>query len=99
MKNDMINAIRQVATFTGYHLTEYKILKLDDLLYIDNFRKSMVESHSGDKERQEGMKKHIRKGQVGDWKNYFTEETNKVWDEWISKNLEGTDILFPNGAL
>ena len=62
MIKDMIKSIREVASFTGYHLTELKVLQLDDLLYIDNFRKAMVNSKEGDKEGQENTKKFIRKG-------------------------------------
>ena len=62
MIKDMIKSIREVASFTGYHLTELKVLQLDDLLYIDNFRKAMVNSKEGDKEGQEHTKKFIRKG-------------------------------------
>jgi hypothetical protein len=32
----------------------------------------------------------IRKGIVGDWKNYFTNEENlKLWNEWITNNNGG----------
>ena len=44
------------------------------------------------------MKNFIRKGMVGDWKNYFNEENNKVWDKWIAENLEGTDIVLPKSS-
>jgi len=90
IKEDMMKVIRDISKFIGYHMTEYKVLQLDDHLYIDNFRNLLVES-SGD----ESMKKFIRKGKVGDWKNYFNEENNQIWDKWIAKNLEGTDIVLP----
>ena len=90
MKKDMMKVIKDISTFIGYHMTEYKILKLDDHLYIDNFRQVMAQS-MGDMNA-----KLIRKGKVGDWKNYFTEENNKSWDEWIAENLKGTDIVLPS---
>ena len=99
MKKDLISTIRDVSSFLGYHLTEYKILKLDDHLYIDNFRKVMVESVMNDEKRKESMKTFIRKGKVGDWRNYFTEENNKVWNEWIANNLEENGIIFPESVL
>ena len=34
----------------------------------------------------------FRKGQVGDWKNYFKGETLNQWDEWIANNLQETDL-------
>ena len=88
MKRNLIPVIRHVAKFLGYHLTELKVLQIDDHLYIDNFRKVYVESFGGDKSRG----KFIRKGQVGDWKNYFNDENNKLWDTWIAENLKDTDI-------
>ncbi len=34
----------------------------------------------------------IRKGEVGDWKNYFDEDMNEDWDKWIEGMLEGSDF-------
>ena len=85
MKNDMMKVIREISKFIGYHMTEYKVLKLDDHLYIDNFRQVVDDK----------MKCLIRKGKVGEWKNYFNEENNQVWDKWIAENLKGTDIVLP----
>lgn len=33
-------------------------------------------------------------GQTGDWKNHFSPELNSRIDEWIEKNLAGTDLKF-----
>ena len=88
MKKDLISVIRDVSHFIGYHLTELKILQLDDLLYIDNLRKISSESNPN-------FKKHFRKGIVGDWKNYFDDKNNVIWDKWIEENLKGTDIKLP----
>ena len=38
MKNNLISTIRDVSTFLNIHLTELKILQIDDFLYIDNIR-------------------------------------------------------------
>ena len=92
MKKDLISKIKELSKFLGYHLTELKVLQLDDLLYIDNFRKTLVEANDGSKMYE----KFVRKGQVGDWKNYFNEENNKIWDKWIADNLKGTSIQFPD---
>ena len=92
MKKDLISKIKELSNFLGYHLTELKVLQLDDLLYIDNFRKTLVEANDGSKMYE----KFVRKGQVGDWKNYFNEENTKIWDKWIADNLKGTSIKFPD---
>ena len=33
-------------------------------------------------------------GETGGWKSHFTPEVNRKIDEWIEKNLEGTDLKF-----
>lgn len=38
--------------------------------------------------------KFIRKGQVGDWQNYFSPETNEKFDKWIAENLDITGMTF-----
>lgn len=38
--------------------------------------------------------KFIRKGQVGDWQNYFSPATNAKFDKWIEDNLTGTGMTF-----
>mgnify|MGYP006903912197 CR=1 FL=1 len=43
-----MKTIREVSKFIGYRMTEYKILKLDDHLHIDNFRKIMLAANGGD---------------------------------------------------
>ena len=34
----------------------------------------------------------IRKGQVGDWKNYFTEEQNKRFDSLYAEKTAGSGL-------
>ena len=35
----------------------------------------------------------IRKGVVGDGKNYFDDETNRDWDWWIEETLKDTGMV------
>ena len=94
MKKGLIPVIREMTKFLGYHLTELKILTLDDHLYIDNMRKTNSKGMAGgDKQTEEMMKKFFRKGTVGDWKNYFTGEKLAAWDKWIAKHLEENSSL------
>ena len=37
-------------------------------------------------------KQFMRKGQVGDWKNYFDKERDTKWEHWIAENIEGTGL-------
>ena len=44
-----------------------------------------VEWHGGD---------FMRKGEVGDWRNYFSQEMVEKWDAWIGENVNGTGLEF-----
>jgi len=65
-------------------------------LHFDNFSKNEFVNFEFLKD--EGLAKEeghfIRKGKTGDWKNHFSPELNSRLDEWIKKNLEGTDLKF-----
>ena len=34
----------------------------------------------------------MRKGQVGDWKNIFTQEQNDLCNKWLKEKLTGTGL-------
>lgn len=36
----------------------------------------------------------IRKGEVGDWKNYMSEELVAKFDAWTETNIVGTGLFF-----
>ena len=36
----------------------------------------------------------IRKGEVGGWKNYMTDELVAKFDDWTNANLAGTGLSF-----
>lgn len=39
----------------------------------------------------------LRKGEIGDWKNYFTPEQNEKFEVQLLSNLEGTGLQFDFG--
>lgn len=41
-----------------------------------------------------GKVKFIRKGQIGDWQNYLSADTNDKFDKWIADNFDGSDLNF-----
>jgi len=43
--------------------------------------------------KEEKKNPFIRKGVVGDWKNYFDQETNRDWDCWIKETLKDTGMV------
>lgn len=91
MKQDIRSVIRTVAKFLEQMLTDEEVEKLANHLDIDTFR----ENKSVNKRAVMNDKwnpQFIRKGVVGDWKNHFTPETSKEWDEWIKEELDRTGL-------
>ncbi len=99
MKRDLKPIIRDLSKFLGRHLTELSVLRLDDHLYIDNFRRNPAVNMEAMAKTMEGGKargEFIRKGKVGDWKNYFTPEIAREWGRWaeVKKFQHGVDKDF-----
>ena len=42
----------------------------------------------------EGQTSILRKGVVGDWKNYFTPELNERFEKEVLSTIEGTGLEF-----
>ena len=40
----------------------------------------------------------LRKGQIGDWRNYFSAELSKKFDEILVSKLEGSGLSFDFGT-
>ena len=84
---DLEANVRKIADFLEKPLSE-EILKriAEQCTFESMFRNKAA--------YQEGTSIRIRKGKVGDWKNYFTPEQNAIFDKEIFAKLEGTGIEF-----
>jgi hypothetical protein len=95
-QQDIRKEIKKIAAFLGKTVTPEQIEKLVDHVKVDNFSKNAsvnmtMEIKSGFTNEGHSF---IRKGQTGDWKNHFSPDLNRRIDEWIAKNLEGSDLKF-----
>lgn len=61
---------------------------LEPAVFADPFRKEQI-NHEVYKKI-----KFIRKGQIGDWQNYFSPELNERVDKWIEENLTPIGLTF-----
>ncbi|XP_050534781.1 sulfotransferase 1B1 [Daktulosphaira vitifoliae] len=102
MKKNLKGAIRQVASFLAKELTEEQVLALEDHLSFNNMRKNpalnlkpilaIMEKSEGSEDNPD--EQFIRKGKVGDWKNYMSEELSVKFDKFTEDNLRGTGLTF-----
>jgi len=89
LRKDSHKEIAAMAEFVNHPLTEEKLNELVEYVKFDNMkaRAAKLTGRGGEDSSQ-----FFRKGQVGDWKTHFTGEKLQKWDDWIAKNLEGSDI-------
>ena len=63
-----------------------------DLVLRSNYKKISIMNTLLRPAFNEGRGDFTRKGEVGDWVNYFEEERNNKWNDWIRSNLDRIGI-------
>ena len=92
MKKDQASSIRKVAKFLGKELDDEKVRILVEHL---SFEKMKINSAVNKEEfSKTDIGSFMRKGQVGDWKNYFTADMNKQMDEAIEQQFKPLGLEF-----
>ncbi|KAG8230726.1 hypothetical protein J437_LFUL010827 [Ladona fulva] len=102
MKKDFMAVIKEVARFLGKNPSEEEIIKLEEYLSFKNMQKNpavnlkpLMDTLRGeDYMGHENRSNFIRKGVVGDWKNYMSLELVSRFDKWTAENINGTDFTF-----
>jgi len=98
---DLECAIRKTAAFLGKTLTESDVSTLADHLSFKNMKKNpsvnlelLLAKKNGPDFVQTEELSFIRKGEVGDWKNYMTPDMASRFDAWTEENIRGTGLSF-----
>ncbi|XP_048105252.1 sulfotransferase 6B1-like isoform X2 [Alosa alosa] len=84
LKQDLSEGIRQISQFFGFPLTEEQV----QTIYSETTFSAMKESGSHGKLGSA----FFRKGEVGDWRNHFSEAQSQQMDEEFNKRLAGTKL-------
>merc|ERR1719186_1879367 len=92
MKKDQMAVLEDICSFLNKPLSEEKKEELVNHLKFENMKKNPAVN-----EEEAGFKgDFIRKGKVGDWKNYFTEENGDRWNKWIDQHVENEETVLAN---
>ena len=99
MKEDLAGTINKVSRFLERDLTKEQTLQLVDHLSFRKMKNNNAVNFSQHREivsekTNAEVRCFMRKGQVGDWKNYFTPEMNKRMDEAIDKHFTSIGLHF-----
>lgn len=91
MKEDSKSEIRNLAKFLEVEVDENLVRDIDDLCSFDKMKgdKNKHEDPTGWKNKQPGM---YRKGQVGDWKNWFTVGQNDMFDAYYKDRMTNSRL-------
>ncbi|XP_026674212.1 sulfotransferase family cytosolic 1B member 1 [Ceratina calcarata] len=101
MKKDQVGAIKKTAEFLGKTVTEEQIGELSEHLKFSKMATNPAINleHILPQKDLPDDDKFIRKGKVGDWRNYMSEELSQRFDEWTEKNLRGSGLDFDKEIL
>ena len=96
MKQDLANAIRQIATFIDVPLNQ----EILDRVIAGSSFKAMTSNKKTNFDwvpQQEGVPKHFRKGIVGDWRTQFSPEQSERLDALYAQRMAGSNLQFDFG--
>lgn len=103
IRKDHRGGILRTSKFLGKDLSEDDVSQLMDHLSFQRMRQNpalnlepFLQARNGPEFKQEGDQTFIRKGKVGDWKNYMSPELADRFDSWTKENLQGTGLSFSN---
>ncbi|KAM9305385.1 uncharacterized protein PAF06_013933 [Gastrophryne carolinensis] len=96
MKEDPQREIRKVMNFLGKNLSDETLEKIYRHTSFTSMKENPMANYScfSGNLMDQNLSPFMRKGQVADWMNYFTESQNKHFDEEYEKKMRGTDLKF-----
>lgn len=99
MKRDLPETIRKMAAFLGVEdiVTPENVNLIYEHVEFDNMQKNPsvnLEPVLKMKQIDTTKTKFIRKGKIGDWKNYMENSMSDRFDKWTEEALEGSDLKF-----
>ncbi|XP_068099956.1 sulfotransferase 1C1-like isoform X1 [Hyperolius riggenbachi] len=96
IKEDPKREIRKVMKFLGKELSEEVLEKICQHTTFKSMKDNSMANYSSvpDGLYDNSISSFMRKGEVGDWMNYFTVSQNKMFDEEYEKKMIATDLKF-----
>ena len=95
MKKDLPTAVASIAKFMGQDISQDLVDEIAHRSTFANMKKdSSADCKWVDKSRRPKEAGFLRKGEVGDWKNYFTPEQEARLDAVYKMRMKGTGLDF-----
>jgi len=94
MKKDLPSTIEKIAKFVGKELSKQIVERIADQVTFTAMKKEGNANYTWYKQFSGEF---IRKGQVGDWRNYFTDEQSDRLDALYAEKMAGSGLVFEYG--
>ena len=94
MKRDLSGAVFQIASFIGADLSRDVITKIADLTSFDKMKEDNTANRVWVPEFQKKGAQFLRKGIVGDWKNFLTAKQSAEIESICAERLKATGLVF-----
>ena len=100
MKRDLSGVVARITNFIEIDISAEVISQVSAKSTFDFMKEDKTVNHSWVSRGHAGnpgTTPFMRKGEVGDWKNYFTPEQSEEMDKICRERLEGTGLVFDFG--
>lgn len=94
LKKDLKGNIKLIAEFLGFKLSDEEIQSVAEKSTFEAMKANPETSLEQYPDSFKPGFSFLRKGIVGDWVNYFSDEQLKEFDKWCKSHLQGTGLEF-----
>lgn len=94
MKKDPAGQIQKIDKFLGLNRGKELCEKIADACQISKLRAAKEKLEADDKVMADGASAMYRKGEIGDWKNWFTVAQNEHFDAIFKKRMANSKLPF-----
>ena len=97
MKADLHGSVEKMAVFLGHSLDKETVESITKQCTFNAMQKNKAANRSWLDKFRKTETPFMRKGIVGDWRNYFTEEQSKKMDMLVVEKMTGTGLEYDYG--
>ena len=94
MKNDIHSVIETLCEFLEKPISNELLEKIVQHTSFDQMKKNTMVNYEFCKTMDQSVSKFVRKGQIGDWVNYFSDEQSTHVNAQLKEKLQKSGLHF-----